>query len=177
MLGAGAVTGDIGSTVASAAAGDVAALARIVERHHRDMARICAVICGESLLADDAVQAAWLTVWPRLGSLRDPERLRPWLMSIAANEARQLMRRERRRRVVEIRVPEQGAGREPGPDLADLSRTLAHLSADDRSLLALRFVAELSSDEIGAAIGLSASGVRSRLERLLARLRTELDHD
>ena len=49
------------------------------------------------------------------------------------------------------------------------------LSAEDRALLALRYVAGFDATEIGRALGMSASGVRSRLSRLVARLRTELE--
>jgi RNA polymerase sigma factor (sigma-70 family) len=154
----------------------VTALAEIVARHHADMARVCAVICEDADIADDAVQSAWPIVWQRLGTLRDPHRLRPWLISIAANQARQLQRRERRRRVVEIQMtqPTGDAGLEQSAAMVDLQLALGRLTADERSLLALRFVAELDSEEIGRALGLSASGARSRLERLVARLRTEL---
>jgi RNA polymerase sigma factor (sigma-70 family) len=51
---------------------------------------------------------------------------------------------------------------------------LARLTVDERRLLSLRYVAELSSDEIGKAIGASAGAVRHRLARLLARLREDL---
>jgi len=60
--------------------------------------------------------------------------------------------------------------------LVDLARVLAGLKPDDRSLLAMRFVAGLDSTEIAAQLHLSPSGVRSRLARLIERLRTELDH-
>src|SRR6476659_8861965 len=97
------------TTVADAAAGDADALARIVGAHHDDMARICFVICGNQDLAQDAVQAAWPIAWRKLGSLRDPERLRPWLMAVAANEARQILRRQRRHQVVEIEIADVGS--------------------------------------------------------------------
>jgi RNA polymerase sigma factor (sigma-70 family) len=61
--------------------------------------------------------------------------------------------------------------------LVDLERALRRLSPDDRSLIALRYVAGLDSTEIAAQLGGSASGIRSRLARLLERLRTDLDHD
>ena len=70
----------------------------------------------------------------------------------------------------------------PGADPADrigtvdLARALGGLKPDDRTLLALRFVAGLDSTEIAAQLHLSPSGVRSRLARLIERLRTELDH-
>jgi len=174
-----AYTGAIAATtVADAAAGDAAALARIVAAHHDDMARVCFVICGDLELAQDAVQSAWPIAWGKLGSLRDPERLRPWLVSVAANQARQMMRRQRRHNVVEIEVADVGSDRyDPAlrADLADLATVLRRLSPDDRSLVALRYVAGFDATEIGKAVGMSPSGVRTRLARLLARLRTELE--
>jgi RNA polymerase sigma-70 factor (ECF subfamily) len=175
MVSASPTIDELGGVLARASLGEVAALAEIVKRHHGDMARVCAVICDDPGVADDAVQSAWPIAWRNLRSLRDPSRLRPWLISIAANQARQLERRERRRRVLEIRVSPPST---PHPEdriaMLDLERALARLTTDERSLLALRFVAELDSAEIGRALGLSASGARSRLERLVARLRTEL---
>jgi RNA polymerase sigma-70 factor (ECF subfamily) len=166
------------TTVADAAAGDADALARIVGAYHDDMARIAFVICGNQDLAQDAVQAAWPHAWKKLGTLRDPERLRPWLMSVSANEARQLVRRQRRHVVVEIDVADTGSVRhDPGADpaLIDLATAMRRLEPEDRALLALRYVADFDATEIGRALGMSASGVRSRLSRLVARLRSELE--
>ena len=61
--------------------------------------------------------------------------------------------------------------------LMDLSDALARLEPDDRALLALRFAAGFDATEIGCALGISASGVRSRLARLITRLRKELGDD
>jgi RNA polymerase sigma factor (sigma-70 family) len=165
------------ATVAAAAAGDADALARIVGAHHDDMARIAYVICGDQDLAQDAVQAAWPIAWRKLGSLRDPERLRPWLMAIAANEARQLLRRQRRHPVVEIHVADVSSVQgDPAANsaLTDLAIALRRLSPEDRTLLAMRHVAGFDATEIGRELAMSPSGVRSRLARLLERLRTEL---
>ncbi len=60
---------------------------------------------------------------------------------------------------------------------SDLRRVLESLDPTDRALIALRYVAELSSDEIGRALGMSSSGARGRLSRLLLRLRGELRDD
>ncbi len=169
------------TVIADAAGGDAAALERIIRRYHDDMTGVCVVICGgDADLAQDAVQAAWPVAWQRLATLRDPDRLRPWLITIAANQARQVLRRRRIQRVAEIRAIEplvvhhDPAG---GIDLTDLATALRRLPPEDRALLALRYVAELDSTEIGRALGISASGARSRLERLLLRLRKELQDD
>src|SRR3954451_3085654 len=86
-----------------AADGDEAAFARIVDAHHADMTSVCFVVTGgDAELTEEAVQSAWPIAWRKLHTLREPERLRPWLVSIAVNEARQLARRRRRGRVLEI---------------------------------------------------------------------------
>lgn len=159
-----------------ARSGDEIAFARIVAEHHASMARIAFLVCGDLDVAQDAEQAAWAKIWRRLGDIRDPERLRPWLMSVAANEARQIVRSHNRRRVRELAVlPADGAS--AGPDqaaLVDLANCLATLDPRDRAIIGLRYLAGLDSNEIGQAVGMSPSGVRVRLGRLLARLREEL---
>jgi RNA polymerase sigma factor (sigma-70 family) len=175
----------VASVVARAATGDEIAFARIVAAHHDDMARVAFVICGDTDLAQEAVQVAWPQVWRKMHTIRDPQRLRPWLVSIAANEAKQLVRRRARRYVREIPIDEElrdVAGRgsdDPGSRAAemDLANVLATLDPTDRAVVALRYVAGLTSAEIGAAIGMSAPGVRARLARLLDRLRKELADD
>jgi RNA polymerase sigma-70 factor (ECF subfamily) len=175
-----AIDDSLAGAVALAAAGDEAAFARIIGAHHDDMTRVCFVICGDLDVADEAVQAAWSIVWKKLGGLRDPARLRPWLVSVAANEARQLIRRRRRRSVVELAVADTAPhGADPAGRVADLDlvNALARLDPDDRALLALRYVAGFDSTELARATGRSSSGTRARLARLLDRLRTELSDD
>ena len=176
--------GSIRAAVARAATGDEVAFARIVAAHHDDMARVAFVVCGDVELAQEAVQAAWPKAWAKLGSMRDADRLRPWLVSIAANEAKQLIRSRHRRWLRETPIeddqpvtPRAGADPESRAAILDLANALAGLEPDDRTLIALRYAAGLTSDEIGRAIGMTGGGVRARLARLLTRLREELHDD
>jgi RNA polymerase sigma-70 factor (ECF subfamily) len=166
----------VASTVALAGAGDEAAFARLVATYHADMARVAFAACGDRELAADAVQSAWLVAWRKLRTLRDPSRIRPWLLAVTANEARQILR-GRHGPVVEIDVETTGDPRgdpSAGIERLDLRRALAHLSPDDRALVAMHYVVDLSSDELGAAVGASPSAARMRLSRIVDRLRKEL---
>jgi DNA-directed RNA polymerase specialized sigma24 family protein len=99
-------------------------------------------------------------------------------MSVAANEARQIVRGQKHRTVRELVVG--GSTTTPGPDraaLLDLTAALAKLDTRDRAIISLRYIAGLDSVEIGRAVGMSASGLRVRLHRLLGRLRKELGDD
>jgi RNA polymerase sigma factor (sigma-70 family) len=160
-----------------AASGDQAAFTRIVAAFHPDLIRVAFVVAGgDQEVAEDAVQAAWAIAWRKLSGVRQPERVKGWLLAVAANEARQIMRR-RRTPIVEIGMAEhQQGGRDPdaSADELDLQDALRHLSADDRALLALRYDAGLDSGEIGVLTGRTAASVRGHLARVLARLRREL---
>jgi len=168
------------SAVERAVAGDELAFARIVGAYHLDLVRVAFVICGDEGLAEDAAQAAWWIAWRKLSSLRDPDRLKAWLVAVAANEARKLVQREHRQAVVELKVapqPSTGADSSREIDHVDLANALGHLKPEDRVLVALRYGANLDSFELAPALGISPSGVRTRLSRLLDRLRKELGDD
>ncbi len=171
----------IATTVERAIAGDEVAFARIVGAYHLDLVRVAFVVCGDEGLAEDAAQSAWWIAWRKLPSLRDPDRLRAWLVAIAANEAR---------KTVEARASATGRGtrgrvrplprRRPrgARSTTSTSRTPSRrLKPEDRALVALRYAADLDSSELAPVLGISASGVRTRLSRLLDRLRKELGDD
>jgi RNA polymerase sigma factor (sigma-70 family) len=172
---------DLGATVASAVAGDEYAFARLVAAYHEDMRRVCAMVTRDDGLAEDAVQSAWAIVWRKIASIRQPERIRPWLVSIAVNQAKDQLRKRKRRSEVEMLANAQavGGGIDPstGVDSLDLLRAMDQLDPDDRALIAMRYVVGFDASEIAIAIGLSPSGTRARLSRILGKLRQELEHD
>jgi RNA polymerase sigma factor (sigma-70 family) len=167
--------------VQQALAGDEAAFRWIVETYTPDMRRVAFLVCGDLSLAEEAVAAAWPRAWRGLDRLRATDSLRPWLVSIAANQARGLASRATRRSVREIAVADTdarvavAATTMERAEAIDLTNALAKLAPSDRALLALRYVAGMTSTELARATGLSPAGTRARLQRLLDRLRTELD--
>jgi RNA polymerase sigma-70 factor (ECF subfamily) len=166
------------SMVMEAASGDEVAFARLIDEHHEPMVRAAYVVVGDVQLAREAAQNAWAIAWKRLPSLREPQRVRSWLVAICANEARQLVRRSKRRQIVEISdAPPDPVADDPADsiDMVDLERALTRLKADERGLLAMRYVVGLDSTDIATQLGMSASGVRSRLSRLVEHLRKDLD--
>ena len=174
-----AIDGRLSGDIASAAKGDEIAFGRIVAAFHADMHRVCVFVCGDQNVAEDAVQAAWAIAWRKLGGIRDEERLKPWLVSIAVNQARDMMRRRRRRAEVEVisdpgRVVGGGIDPATGIEALDMRAALEALDPEERALLGMRYVAGFNATELSSVLGISPSGVRNRLERLTARLRKEL---
>ena len=150
----------------------------VVAVHHPDMLRLAYGLVGDRAMAADVVQAAWTAAWQHRAELRDPERIRSWLLTITANQARKALRWRSVRRWLPLgAAPEPAAPPVRHEERLDLVGVLQTLPARDRQLLLLRYALGETSAEIGRQVGLSESGVRVRLSRLLTQLRKDLTDD
>jgi len=170
--------------VERARSGEAEAFTQIVERHQAAAFRVAWVLCGDAADAEEATQDAFVKAHRALGRFRAGAPLRPWLLAIAANEARNKRRAAGRREHLALRVADATAVRaEPSTEAralaadrdAGLRGALARLGDADREVLWLRYFAELSEAETAAALGCRRGTVKSRTSRALARLRRELE--
>jgi RNA polymerase sigma-70 factor, ECF subfamily len=170
--------------VAQAKRGDVAAYERLVERHQTIAFRTAWLITGSAADAEEAAQDAFLKAYRALGRFREGRPLRPWLLKIVGNEARNrrvsAARRERLwQRAVEERrdgdaVPSPEAALLDSERRAELLAALGRLPAADREVIACRYLLDLSEVETAGALGCARGTVKSRLSRALERLRDQL---
>jgi DNA-directed RNA polymerase specialized sigma24 family protein len=120
--------------------------------------------------AEDVTQQTFVDAAAAFARGVAPRSMRPWLFSVAQRRvADELRRRGRRAVVVDADV---GQDAPAGPTLAC---ALERLSAEDRRLLFLRFVAERTHFEIAAIVGCSGAASKMRVSRAAQRLRRELD--
>jgi RNA polymerase sigma-70 factor (ECF subfamily) len=171
-----------GELLARSQAGDADAYAALV-RAHQDLAfRTALLITQNAADAEEAAQDGFLKAWRALGRFREGEPLRPWLLTIVANEARNRRRSTGRRAALALRaaqVEQVGASAE-AEALEHQSRgalldAISRLKTDDRLVLGCRYLLELSEAETAAALGVPAGTVKSRTSRALARLRGEVE--
>jgi RNA polymerase sigma-70 factor, ECF subfamily len=159
--------------------GDEVVFRRLIALHHDDMRRVCAYVSGDLAIAEDATQAAWVIAWKRFDQVREPSHLRPWLITVAANEAKKLLRKRRTRSRFEVTTDAslEPGGRDPATGVSglDLREAISRLDPDDRALIAMRYVAGFDSNELADATGRKPAAVRQRLKRLLDRLREDLN--
>ena len=161
--------------LADARAGDRVSFERLIEPHLAVGYRLAAAMLNDQVQAEDVVQEATLRAWRSIGRLRSTGQMRSWFLSIVANRSRS-MRGLRWWSV--IRLPEP-PWRLPNPSEAvdrreDLSAALSRLSPDERAAVLLRFYEDMNSREVGQALGITATGARSRIRRALQRLRVDL---
>ena len=144
--------------------------------------RLATIICGDPTEAYDIVQEAFVNAHRALSTIRADESLRPWLMRIVANQAKN-SRRSRWRR--DARAANQARLRVDdavGADTAALDavaaetllRAVEQLPLNDRSVIACRFFAGMSEAETAVALGIANGTVKSRTARALTRLRTSI---
>lgn len=111
----------------------------------------------------------------RLGDLRNPAKLRPWLLAIEAHEATRVRRRLRRLVSLEVHVQEIGIGPAPDDRAFALRQALEGLPTRIRTAIVLHHMAGLSIAETADAMGVTENTVKSELLTGLRRLREGLD--
>ncbi len=166
---------------ATGAAGRAAAFARLADARLGDAYRLAGVLLGSHSEAEDAVQDAAVRAWEQFRELRDPKAFDAWFDRILVNGCRDRLRRRSRVRLVELDgngamadvVTRDPAARYPERDA--LRRALDDLTADQRTVIVLRYFADLSVDEIARRTGDRAGTVKSRLHYGLAALRASYD--
>ncbi|MEM7755232.1 MAG: RNA polymerase sigma factor [Planctomycetota bacterium] len=171
--------------------GDSDALRTLVDRHHDDLMRFLYRMTGDRQLAEDAFQDAFLQIHQSAGTFDTSRSFRPWLFTVAANKARDLLRKKGRRRMVPLSAPigggSDGDGRQssfidlievesdgPGDRLNDserdalVQRAVDALSPTLREILLLAYFQRLSYAQIADDLGIPLGTVKSRLHAAVA---------
>ncbi len=168
--------------VAGVLAGDREAFAAVYDRYGDRLFDFAHSMLRQREDAEDAVADSFVLLAERLGQLRDPDRLRPWLYAIVRSEC--LRRLKARKRVAY-------GGEEQLVDMADTSMTpaaeaeqamlrdlvwdaSAGLADRDRAMLDLHLRQGLEGAELGEAMGVTASNAYVMLNRLKGQVERSL---
>ena len=175
---------DDAELVEQARRGDLRAWETVVRRYQGIAFRTAYLLCGSAADAEEAAQDGFVKAYRALGRFRRGSPLRPWLLRIVANEARNRRRAAGRREALAVRAAAQDRPGDavPSPEAAlfsaeqrsGLLEAVNRLSDEHRDAIACRYFLELSEEETAAALGVRRGTVKSRLARALARLREDL---
>lgn len=168
--------------VRRARTGDAEAF-RALLQSHRSAITSTLIACGtrNEDTARDLAQEVAIRAWRRLGSLEDERSFTAWIRRIAANAARDHLRRMAVRREDDLDVALDLAGEDDphgrAERTAELRLMLAALENEDREVVDLLIArAEGTSVELLASrVGLSEGALKMRLMRARKRLRERLD--
>jgi RNA polymerase sigma-70 factor, ECF subfamily len=168
--------------VVRAQAGDEAAFRELVERYSPRLRYFLRKLLASEDAAEDALQDVWLDVVRHLSRLADPQALVAWLYRIARDRAFGRLRKSGRfeqlqdeSAVIDAAAPNDG---DFSPeDAARIHAALDRLAAEHREVLVLRFLEEMTYDQIARVVGCQLGTVRSRLHYAKQALRRAIEMD
>lgn len=165
------VTPTDSEVIARVLAGEVDAYGILVERYQRRFTRFATRLLGNHEDAEEALQDAFLRAYRALARYQDRQRFGPWFYRILVNRCRSMLVQRRRRGLLErdfSREPMSRVAHQPDGDPAWLLR---HLPVDQREVFLLRYVEDMSFEDIAALTGVNVSALKMRVKRGLERLR------
>lgn len=152
--------------------GDAEALEPFIEAT-RDLGyRLAYSFLQDAHRCEDVLQDVYLTVYRRIHQLRDVRATRTWFCRIVANRCRRLLRDEKPASLDAIEeLGESPSMRHEGlEERMDVQRLLAGLGEQDRAVITLRELFQLSYSEIAEVLEVPVGTVRSRLSKARERL-------
>jgi RNA polymerase sigma-70 factor (ECF subfamily) len=138
--------------------------------------RYARALVGERAGADDLVQDTLERAWSKLHLYRRGTDLRAWLFTVMHNVHVNKLRAARPTDPLDEAMPEL-AQRPPQADallVRDLDRAIGRLPADQRAVLLLVTLEEMSYEEVARTLGIPIGTVMSRLSRAREKLRAML---
>ncbi len=170
--------------------GDNDAFGQLVEKYQTKVYNLALRMCGNEDDAFDLAQEAFLRAWRSLGSFQFESAFSTWLFRLSSNICLDFLRAKKRRATVSLTMTDDESG-ESQLDLPDPSKTpeeavlaaedrrllaqaMNELPADQRQILTLRAIDDLSYAEIAEILQLQEGTVKSRLSRARTALRNKL---
>lgn len=152
-------------------AGDLRAFAQLIEAYQQDVRAIAYAVLLDDGLAEDVAQETFIVAWTRRAQLRDPNLIGGWLVAIARNRGRDLLRA--RRREVLVDDPAEIAADASSPQLrlerealrASCRTVLARVPERYREVLVLYYSQERPVGAIAETLGISEAAAMQRLSR------------
>jgi RNA polymerase sigma-70 factor (ECF subfamily) len=158
--------------------GDEDAWNELVDRYSRYVHAI--VVQGYRLQgpdAEDAFQEVFLRVYERLGSLRKPGALRPWIAQLTRRVCLDRLAALRREEATELEPAEARAVLEEIDEAFAVREALAGLPEECREVLDRFFCRDESYRTIGEELSIPSGTIASRISRCLAKLREQLGEE
>jgi RNA polymerase sigma-70 factor (ECF subfamily) len=171
-------------TIAAVLAGDVEAYSELVRLHQARVRLVCLALLHNPSEADDAAQEAFLKAYRSLPSFKHQASFGTWISQIAANHCRDLLRKTQRQKTDSLDAlierhgdefaaflgTESGAEQDNDANRRLLGQVFASLDAEDREILLLRELQDLSYEQIASNLRCSLDAVKGRLKRARQRL-------
>ncbi len=152
-------------------------LEELIDLYGNAVLRLCTLYLGDRHLAEDAFQETFLKAWKKQDSFRGESSIKTWLMHIAVNTCRDMLRSGWFRTMRRSQPVETLLSLSSGGDLQEetaVRDAVLHLPGIYREVILLHYDQGMNTREIAASLGLPPNSVSTRLRRARALLEKEL---
>lgn len=159
--------------------GDKDAFAELIERYERPLRYFINRLLDDSELTEDIFQDTWLTVIRRIHGLREIDAFPAWLYRIARNKVYQQLRKKRNASRLDENIAVEDNDEDDvfsGEDAAKVHKCLKELPLEYREVLMLRFLEQMSYQQISQVLNCKLGTVRSRIYYAKIALKKELEN-
>lgn len=158
--------------------GDCAAFAELVAQYTPRLRYFLRKLLGEIQSADDVLQEVWLDVFRGLPKLLDPSAFPAWIYRIARDRVFRTLRRHQLYQPLkdsDLFDPAVETDEFSPEDAAQIHAALDMLAPEQREVLVLRFLEEMSYEDISRVVGCRLGTVRSRIHYAKRALREVIE--
>jgi RNA polymerase sigma-70 factor, ECF subfamily len=153
---------------------DESAFRELYRLHTPLLYRVCVRMLGNESAAQDAIQEVWLRADAGLAQFQWQSSLSTWLVGIAINRCREILREKYRNNQSLESPPEKIVTSAPAELQLDMARAVSSLAAGYREVLLLHDVEGYTHEEIGVILGIDSGTSKSQLSRARKILRERL---
>ncbi|MHC4745556.1 MAG: RNA polymerase sigma factor [Planctomycetota bacterium] len=158
--------------------GDAGALAELIARYERPLRYFISRLLGDLEMTEDIFQETWVSVFGRIGTLKNGEAFGAWLYRIARNKVYHQLRRKKRLTELNESIPVPNGAEEPAfraDDAARIHKCLAVIRTQHREVLMLRFLEQMSYQQISEVLKCNLGTVKSRIYYAKLALKEEME--
>ncbi len=177
--------------IRQAGQGDESAFEQLVIAYEKPVYNLCLRMCGDRDEAFDLSQDTFIKAWHAISMFQGDSKFQTWLMRIASNTCIDHLRKKKRKNVIPMTdldredepLERQIADYETDPavlaekaqDHEAVREAMSRLPDQDRLILSMRAIEDMSYREIGEALELQPGTVKSRISRAREKIRRSLD--
>jgi RNA polymerase sigma-70 factor (ECF subfamily) len=157
--------------------GDKDAFADLIERYQRPLRYFISRLLDDAQASEDILQDTWMTVIGRIHGLKKPEAFSTWLYRIARNKVYQRLRRKKVWSELNenIPIPDEKDDVFSLEDAAKIHVCLNKLQPEHKEVLMLRFLEQMSYQQISEVLDRNLGTVKSRVYYAKLALKKELE--
>ncbi len=158
--------------------GDRDAFAELIERYQKPLRYFISRLLDDAQMTEDIFQDTWLTIIRRIQSLRHVDAFPTWLYRIARNKVYQHLRKKRGLSKLDENIAVENDTESvafSAEDAAKIHRGLEKLRPEHKEVLMLRFLEQMSYEQIAQVVNCSLGTIKSRIHYAKLALKREME--